>query len=177
MTSFASIQSLLERHAPAPKPRLPPADEIRLLATKQALHRPGKKTRTPRFVIDNLKREYDQQPSLEATGRVFGVCKSHVFYLFKRNGVARRSKVAQPRITHNGITYAFDGKSYYRRTTRGQQGVLLHKVIWEEHNGPVPADHRLILLGAPEDVTNVRCVPLSEYYRYIVSKRWERHVK
>ena len=173
MSSFDGIAALLEKHRPPDRPQLPPADQIRLAVTKAAFFRPGKKVRTPRYVIENLRREYERQPSLQATADYFGLSKSHVFYLLKRHKVKLRSKPSRPRRWHNGLEYAFDGQ-YWWRMTKNKQGQSLHKVIWEEKHGPVPAGHKLILCGSPEDVENVRLVPLSEYYRYIVGKRWAK---
>lgn len=170
MSSFDAIAALLEKHKPKDRPQLPTADEIRLAVTKAAFKRKGKKVRMPAFVIANLRRFYAEGKSVREIAASVGRTPGAIFYLFKQHGVPVGKRGQRPVLYHRGVKYAFDGDHYFQ-TTKNRQGVSLHKVIWEEKHGSVPAGHRLVLCGGPHEVENVRCVPLAEFYRYMVARR------
>ena len=170
MSSFDGIAALLEKHRPPDRPRLPPADEIRLAATRAAFKRKSKRELTPKYVIANMARWKAEGRTVPEIGAMVGRCTSDIYYLFKQHGVLVTKRNQRPALFHNGVKYAFDGKHYFQ-TTKDRQGIALHKVIWEEKNGSVPAGHRLVLCGTPHEIENVRLMPLREFYRYMVAKR------
>ncbi len=109
---------------------------------------------------------------------MFGLSPSgaNLWRNFKRWGLPVRTMNLRPRIVHNGLAYAFDGKRHYRQCGRGNQKIFLHRVIWEERHGPIPLGHRLVILGADwADFSdeNVRCLSASEFSRWM----WVRRAK
>lgn len=144
----------IERYSTSP-------DAVRRAAVRAAFHLKRPRLGTPDYVLDALHREYQRQPSLRATAKRFGVTASHVAYLFKNYGYETRKKKLRPRLIHNGIIYTRDDRGYYRQTKRGTQGIALHRVIWEERRGPIPAGCRLIFLSPDKtdfSDANLRCV-------------------
>jgi hypothetical protein len=188
--SFASdTLAVLERHTPL-RPELPSREEIRRAikdhplnfdpaAIRRAAWRPwfirkGRSMQTPPHVKKALYDAYVKNGSVVATAKMFGLSSgANIYRSFKRWGFAVKSMNLQPRITHNGITYAFDGKKHYRQCGRGKQGIFLHRVIWEEGHGPIPIGHRLIIIG-PDwtdfSERNIKCLSASEFTK----ENWRR---
>lgn len=77
-------------------------------------------------------------------------------------------------IEHNGRRYYRVGGYYKRR-----DGYALHRVIWEEANGPVPEGHHVHHLDENRinnDLANLVCLPIEEHRRvHIGPKATEWH--
>lgn len=176
MSDHSSILALMAKYEPPPKPRLPPADDIRVAAAKQVLHkRNGRGWRVPAYAVKSMRVIYDKVGSLEATGRIFGVHKSDVGRLLRRNGMSVGPTEAHPTITHNGVKYRFNGSRYYVMCGRGNQNTQLHRVIWEERHGPIPAGHKLAFLTSNyHDMSdaNFRLMTKAEHHAFVINCRW-----
>lgn len=179
MSDYSSILALLEKHAPPKKPHLPPATDIRVAATKQVLHkRPGRGWRVPKYAVLSMKKEYDRLGTLEATGELFGLHKSEVGKLFSRNKIVIRTAPPTKFLIHNGKKYIWDGHRYYGLSGRGNKGILLHKVIWEDRHGPVPDGHLLAFVTANrEDFSdaNIELLTKKQFFAKMRKTRWDRH--
>lgn len=179
MSDFSGIQYLLEKHAPPKKPRLPDATEIRVAAAQQVLHkRNGRGWRVPLYVVNSMRKEWEKLRSLRKTGALFGVHGSNVGKLLKRNGMAIRPNRLHPTLEYRGQKYRYDGSRYYVKCGAGASGVLLHKVIWEERNGPVPKDHWIVFRTenkADFSPENMYLLPRKEYFAHILKTRWDKH--
>lgn len=182
MSDCADILQLLDKHTPKnllDRPRLRvDAELIRRESIRAAFHRPGKNYRTPKYVLKALQEAYARLGSLEKTAREYKVCKSHVFYLFKKNRIPTKKRPQRSFIFYKGIKYVLASPhNYYYQTTKGKQGISLHKVIWQERHGPVPDDCRLIFVSKDYNDfsdANIRCVPKSEYYRHVIMCRYRK---
>lgn len=176
MSDFAAIQALLEKHAPPQRPQLSPAQDIRRAVTRAAFHTPARNKKHPAYVIQNLKREYDQQPNVYATGAIFGVTGSHVSKLLRANGIKTGRRKVQPTITHGGVVYHFDGKRYYvSHLTKPVQ--FLHKVVWIKRHGVIAPGMRLIFTGDSRtdfSDNNLRAVSEREYRQHVIGARWRK---
>lgn len=178
MNDFAPILHLLEKYAPKPRPQLPPASEIRVAVVRQAFA--GNKGKRPYAdgIIKVAHAEYMAGGSAKEAAAAFGMCRSNLTSLFRRRGLLSKRNL-QPRIVHNGIAYAFDGSRYYRQCGRGCQHVYLHKVLWIERHGAIPAGHRLVIVDGtrPADFSdaNVRLVTEAEYRQHVIGSRWAKY--
>lgn len=108
--------------------------------------------------------------SLAQVGIEYGVTRSSVFGLFKSRGYQLRAR------TFSADIVIFDGEKFtptkagYYRSTRGSnnRGRLLHRVIWEHFNGPIPADwdvHHKDEDKRHNDISNFECLPKPEHTR------------
>lgn len=185
MGEVAELLAFLDKHTPPEllerKVEKFNPQEIRLAAVRASFGRAKGRRKTPKYVLDTLHDAYMKPgATLINTAEKFGTTRSNLFYLFKRHGRETKHKTMQPRIVHNGIVYAFDGRNYFRQTARGKQGIYLHTVLWEERHGPVPVDHWLIFLRKDyRDFSdeNIKCVPRLEYYRHVHGRNRERKKK
>jgi hypothetical protein len=103
---------------------------------------------------------YDSGASLEQVGQAFGVARQSVYEMFRRRGWPLRSKVFQPKLMYRGESYALD-KNGYLRATRGARR-WMHQVVWEDHNGPIPAGHDIHHRDYDKtnnDPLNLQCLP------------------
>lgn len=68
----------------------------------------------------------------------------------------------------------FDGVSYYRCGPYFQRkGKRLHRVVWEAHNGNIPADcdvHHINGDRADNDIENLQLLPRAEHHREHMSR-------
>ncbi len=178
MTDFSSIQALLEKHRPPDRPQLPPAAEIRVAVVRQAIV--GNRGKRPHAegVIKVAHALYMSQSSQKAAAALVGCCRSNLTALFARHGLPSKRKL-QPRIVHNGVTYAFDGSRYYRQCGRGCQHIYLHKIMWAERHGSIPAGHRLIIVDGAKAAdfsdANVKLVTEAQYWQHVIGTRWARY--
>lgn len=79
---------------------------------------------------------------------------------FKVRGYKLRSKKLKPAIVYKGISYREDGQGWYRSRLGGKT-VYLHRLIWEEKHGPIPADHYIILVDGNKaniNIDNLKCL-------------------
>jgi hypothetical protein len=176
MSDYSSIAYLLEKHAPPPRPHLPLAREIRIASAKQVLNkRNGRGWTIPLYAVKLIKKVYDELGTIEATGRALGIHGSQVSKLFRRNGMALRPAPVHPTIMHKGVKYRFDGTRYYTKCGRGNGGILLHRILWEERNGPIPDGHKLAFVTSNyHDLSsgNFRLMTLAEHHAFVINCRY-----
>jgi hypothetical protein len=82
------------------------------------------------------------------------------------------------KVTYNGKIYSRDPNSknrshriYYRRLKydfkrKKYVESSLHRVIWEDHNGPIPWDHIIHHIdgnSSNNDISNLLCIPLKDH--------------
>jgi hypothetical protein len=99
-----------------------------------------------------LAADYARLGSLEKVGAVHGRSRQSIYQIFKAHGVARNARRdAKPTVEHGGRKFTLDDNGYYRETAgRGRakarhgREVMLHRIIWEEHNGKIPAGHWVV---------------------------------
>lgn len=72
-------------------------------------------------------------------------------------------------IEHNGVTYRHRDRGYYLSKKRK----VLHRVIWEEHHGPIPKDSIVRHLDGDHDnndISNLQLLPLRDVPTLLLSK-------
>lgn len=70
---------------------------------------------------------------------------------------------APDKVTYKGKVYRKDGSGYYRSAPNS---VALHRVIWEETNGPIPEGYQIHHIDrnpTNNDVSNLMCVSVDEH--------------
>lgn len=96
--------------------------------------------------------DYQSGLSLAEVGAKHGRTRQNMHEIFKARGLKLRSRNFQPVVEYQGRKYTCQktgGRHRYLRDTKAGRGrqnkqtVYLHHVIWVEHNGPIPAGHKL----------------------------------
>src|SRR5215831_17499593 len=69
---------------------------------------------------------------------------------------------------HNGITYYRYPDSRHRSLSNyfSRQGVYLHRIIYEQHHGPIPANHHIHHIDGNTTnnaIENLLCVPAEDH--------------
>lgn len=94
------------------------------------------------------------------------------------------------RIVYNGKTFTrtidsinrshrlYFRRSQYNKDTKKIKQLILHRVIWEDNNGPIPEDciiHHKDGNSLNNDLSNLICVPISDHLSkyHDVSKRYK----
>lgn len=86
--------------------------------------------------------------------------RQSLYDVFRVRGYKLRSKQLRPARIYKGIAYRL-GKGGYRSRIKGELRYL-HKVIWEEKNGPIPLDHYIVFRdGNKENITSENMICLS----------------
>ncbi|HUS37324.1 MAG TPA: HNH endonuclease signature motif containing protein [Verrucomicrobiae bacterium] len=123
-------------------------EEIRELFPNAGLHiKKGEcmgRAGLPAAFVDRLYKSYCKGYSLQAIGKRVGRSRQTIFETFKRRGFKLRPNskaLKKPDITYNGSEFS-PTKGGYLRETKGERR-LLHWVVWEEFNGPIPAGHQI----------------------------------
>jgi hypothetical protein len=105
-------------------------------------------TREAEARAEEMHELYRGGMGLKDVGRRFGVSDSWVMHLFESRGWKRRPRPTAPAvIVYKGVRYSPDKDGYLRRCSNPDgthRHIVLHRVLWEEHNGPIPKGKILI---------------------------------
>ena len=96
--------------------------------------------------------DYQAGLSLSQVGAKYGRTRQNMHDIFKARGLKLRARNFQPVVEYWGRKFTAQktaGRHRYLRDTKAGRGkadkrtVYLHHLIWEEHNGPIPAGHKV----------------------------------
>lgn len=108
--------------------------------------------------------DYKAGMSLAQVGKKHGRrTRQAVYDIFKTRGYELRTKKLEGLVRRFGISFTFDGHGCLRGSKAGKR-VYLHRMVWEEVNGPLPADHVLTFKDgnrANVELENLELVPMS----------------
>lgn len=140
----------------------------------------GRGYRLPRSWVRTMYRDYQRLGSLEkVVGLVHNRTRQNMFGIFQTAGLKLRPRVFLEAVVYKGRKYTCQkvcGRHRYLRDTirgRGRKGlrtktVYLHHVIWEEHNGPIPAGHKVVFKDGNHlnwDISNLILLSNSDQVR------------
>ena len=114
---------------------------------------------------------YLQGASLEEVGAKFGRPRQTVWQGFKVRGLKMRSPKALPFKMVGGLKYTV-ANGYYTSTV-GRK--LLHRWIWDLHNGPIPKGfdiHHIDGDTLNNDITNLRLMSHGDHRAIHQKKEW-----
>lgn len=109
------------------------------------------------FVVKGMYEMYKTGKSLEYIGKKYNKTRQSVWGNFKYRGFELRTKKVYPAIYYKGQKYTASLNGYFRATTR-QKHILLHRLIWEEHNGKLNKKDYILHRDknkANNDITNL----------------------
>jgi len=123
----------------------------------------------PAEVIAEMYADYQSGLSLAEVGVKHNRSRQSMFCVFQARGLALRAKEFKPVVIHNGRKYTPSKGEYlrdtiYRGGARGTEKQL-HRVIWEEHYGPIPAGHQVMFKDGDKRnvaIGNLYCAPVRE---------------
>ncbi|MEI8064587.1 MAG: HNH endonuclease signature motif containing protein [Verrucomicrobiota bacterium] len=99
----------------------------------------------PRQWIDLMYADYQSGLSLVEVAAKHDRTRQALFDIFKRRGLKLRAKKFNPQLVYRGRKYTLDSNDYYRdtiyRSGKYTAETFLHRRIWSDHNGPIPAGH------------------------------------
>lgn len=141
----------VRRLARAARPLTP--EEVRRASLR--LVRKGRSGRAglPAYVVDTMYADCCRLNSLAKCGAMHGRTRQAMWDIFTSHGKKLRQRRFHRKVTYKFQTYTPSAKDGYLRRTDGDRQ-LLHHVIWEEHNGPLPAGYQLKFVN--EDIEDVR---------------------
>jgi len=101
----------------------------------------------PAAAIAQMYADYQRLGSLEKVGALYDRSRQSIFDIFSRRGLKLNAKKFHPVIVHGGRKFT-PGKNGYLRDTIFRKGrktgeVQLHRVIWEQAHGPIPAGFKI----------------------------------
>jgi hypothetical protein len=94
------------------------------------------------IVVAAMYSAYQSGMSLEEIGNLYRKSRQAVYDLFRSRGYPLRSKQKKGLVRRFGIDFTLDGNGFLRGTSSGKR-VYLHRMVWEEKNGPLPPKHVL----------------------------------
>ena len=108
----------------------------------------------PKYAVATMYEDYQRLGSLSQVAKLYRRTRQSMWDIFRRNGYALRVRNFGPRIEYRGRVYT-PGKDGYYRDTIGRKNVkMLHRQIWEDNHGPIPAGHQVSFRNA--DKTDFR---------------------
>lgn len=94
-----------------------------------------------------LYADYQSGLSLDQVAKKHGKKRQSLFEIFKSRGLKLRARNLQQIVEYKGRRFTCQKTSgrhrYLRDTIRRGKTLYLHHVVWEEHNGPIPAGHKV----------------------------------
>lgn len=124
----------------------------------------------PRAWVEEMYATYQRLKSLRATGKLYGRSNQAIHEIFRRKGFEMRRKLHAP-VIYKGKKYTPTKDGALRRTDGREgkhRGTLLHHVVWEEHNGPIPAGHQVSFKNGDKTdcrIENLFCLSTAEMTR------------
>lgn len=79
--------------------------------------------------------------SLEQIGVMYGKTRQAVYDVFRTRGYQLRSKQLRGLQVLDGMFFTITKNGYLRGTRSDGARVLMHRYVWEKHNGPIPPMH------------------------------------
>lgn len=117
--------------------------------------------------IQEMYTYYCSGKSLSEVGKKFKCTRQSVFSLFRYNGLTIRPKrICLPFVEFNGSKYTIRNHGYFGKTNGNRS--LLHRDIWEHHNGKIPEGydiHHIDCDKSNNNIENLECLPKSEHTR------------
>jgi hypothetical protein len=131
--------------------------------------------------MDDLKAiaayiDYQAGLSLAQVAKAHCDCRKRLFAEFKRRGWRMRTVKRKPTVSFNGRTYSQNAEGYWRCTN--DHGRLLHRDVWEFHNGPIPPGYHVHHKDEDKShngIANLECKPGSEHSKHHAAERgWNK---
>ncbi len=99
----------------------------------------GRGRKIPKYAVETIAKDYLEVGHSEAS-KLYRRKRNTLRRLCARHKVSLRPRGPnQSKKKHKRVIYALDRRGYYRETTQGRQKFTLHRKIWEDANGLIPA--------------------------------------
>ena len=92
---------------------------------------------TKNKLYEEMYLKYQDGYSLAQVGDVFGMTRQSVYCGFKRRKFILRIKKKLKHLMFNNVKFTPQNNGYYRNTNR-KKDCLMHRYVWEFHNGNIP---------------------------------------
>lgn len=110
---------------------------------------------------------YQDGMSLANVAKLYGCTRQAVYDVFRSRGYRLRKKKHKGLTERYGIEFTLDGRGTLRGSKDGRR-VYLHRMVWEEANGTLPAAHVLTFLDGDRTnvaLENLELVPMNQMSR------------
>lgn len=97
-----------------------------------------------KVTIKDVKKAYEYYlcgPTLSQTARRFNIPRSSLRQYFEKSGFKLRERKQRETKYLNGEKYTLRSDGYFRHTVTDER---LHRKIYEEHNGPIPDNMKIV---------------------------------
>lgn len=101
--------------------------------------------------------------SLQTIAKLYETTRQSVYDVFRSRGYKLRTKKKKGLMIKFGISFTLDGHGTLRGSKDGKR-VYLHRMVWEEKNGPIPAKHVLLFKDGDRrniDISNLELLPMA----------------
>ncbi len=172
MSDFSACQHLLEKHVPSVAPSLLTASEVRRAIIRSSVisGRPA-----PDHIVQLLHSRYLMHKSVRKVAKEYGMHRNSVRTILRRNKTHVVQPNQQPTRIWNGRKYALKSDlTCWRRTTRKQQHISLHRDVWEKTNGAIPFGMCIVALDGDNihvRLSNLRMMTRPEYMKHLTGLR------
>lgn len=129
----------------------------------------GHPLRQNNYQVAEMYDAYQDGMSLATIAKLYGRTRQAVYDVFRTRGYKLRSKKRKGLTQRFGIDFTLDGHGVLRGTKDGKR-VYLHRLVWEEANGPLPSQH--VLTFRDGDRTNVALENLELVPMDMMSRRF-----
>ncbi|TXH09645.1 MAG: HNH endonuclease [Hyphomicrobiaceae bacterium] len=102
----------------------------------------------PAAAIETMYADYLRLGSLAKVGKLHGRTRQNMWDIFARRELKLNARPFKTQIEYKGRKYNEDGHGYFRdtifRSKKHRPETLLHRRVWTEHRGPIPAGHDVV---------------------------------
>lgn len=99
--------------------------------------------RANNFKVAEMYDCYKDGMSLSVIAKLYKRSRQAVYGVFRSRGYRLRSKRLKGKTERYGISFTLDAYGRLRGSNKEGERVYLHRMVWEEANGPVPPRHQL----------------------------------
>jgi RNA polymerase sigma factor (sigma-70 family) len=122
----------------------------------------------PEATVDAMYADYLRLRSLAKVGAIWGRSRQSMHELLASRRQTLKRKMHPP-VVHGGQSYTPGKNGYLRRTCRkGHAEVLLHRVVWAEHHGPIEEGWNVRFKDGNKlncAIENLECLPVADFNR------------
>lgn len=98
--------------------------------------------------VAQMYADYKRLGSLAKVGALHNRTRQNMFSIFQTAGLKLRSRNLQRQRRYKGRSYTLDAQGYWRdtvyRSAHYEPKTFLHRRIWIERRGPIPAGHTIV---------------------------------
>lgn len=136
---------------------------IYVLMRSRGLIKRTRRRKLPRKLVAQMVEDYKRLGSLAKVAKLHGRTRQNIWGILALRGKTKPRPESRGIREHGGRKFALDANGHYRLTVRrGATEHYLHRVLWIEAHGTIPARHEIVFADGDREhfaIGNLVCQP------------------